>query len=125
MNESYFNGKFDNLHTAFIKRFLHPNLKDSFITKKVSDYYFSKMIPDFFYHTPLSSNYYPTIVATRVTLSFSFLILFSCFVYRRNLSKDKENTKKYPFNYFSQRWLDYERELILFEKSRRNKIILG
>jgi hypothetical protein len=125
MNESYFNGKFDNFHATAIKKLFHPNLKDAYITKKVSDYYFSKLIPDFFYHTPLSNNYYPTIVATRVTISFSFLILFSYYIYTRDLSNDKENPKKYSFNYFSRRYLEYEKELLLFEKSRKNKIILG
>jgi len=125
MNESYFNGKFDNLHGTLLKRVFHPNLKDSFITKKVSDYYFSRLIPDFFYHTPLANNYYPTIVAARVTISSTFLVLFSWYVYRKNLSQDEENPKKYNFNFFTKRYIEYERELLLFEKSRKNKIIIG
>jgi len=100
-------------------------LKDSFITKKVSDYYFSRLIPDFFYHTPLANNYYPTIVAARVTISATFLVLFSWYVYRKNLSQDEENPKKYNFNFFTKRYIEYERELLLFEKSRKNKIIIG
>ena len=124
MNESYFNGKFDNLHATFIKRIFHRNLKDSFITKKVTDFYMSKLIPDFFYHTPLSTNYYPSIVAIRVTFSFTFLVVFSCYIYRRYLSNERENPKKYGFNYFSRRYLEFEKELLLFEKSRKNKILL-
>jgi hypothetical protein len=124
MNESYLNGRLDKLHTLLINPWIRPSVKNAFIKKKLSDYYFSKLIPDFFYHAPLANNYYPTIIATRVTIPAVFFILFSFYIYRRNLHSKRDAPKKYKFNYYSKDYLEYEKELLLFEKSRKNKIIL-
>jgi hypothetical protein len=126
MNQPHFNGLLDRIHyITFFRTIPRHRVRDDFLKKKLSDFYFSKLIPDFFYHTPLSNNYYPTIFATRVTLSFSFFLIFSWIVYRKCLSQKKEHSKKYQFNFFSKKYLNYEKELILFEKSRKNKIILN
>ena len=125
MNESHFHSVIDKLHIGTIAH-MYPQhkIKDAFILKKLSDYYFSKLIPDFFYHTPLSSNYYPTIIATRVTLSLTFLFAFSYITYKKSLSQKKDKSKKYSFSLLTNKFLDYEKELLLNEK-RQRKIILN
>jgi hypothetical protein len=125
MNEAHFHSVFDKLHIGLISHMYPTNkVRDAFVLKKLSDYYFSKLIPDFFYHTPLSSNYYPTIVATRVTLSLAFLLGFSYFAYQRSLSSKKDKSKKYSFNVFTHKYLTFEKEMILNEKNSKKKIIL-
>ena len=126
MNESHFHSVVDKLHMGLISNMYPQNkVKDAFILKKLSDYYFSKLIPDFFYHTPLTSNYYPTIIATRVTLSLLFLTGCSYLVYKKSLSSHKDKSKKYSFNLYSTKYLAYERELLLSEKNSGRKIILN
>ena len=126
MNESHFHSVVDKAHIGLISH-MYPQhkIRDAFILKKLSDYYFSKLIPDFFYHTPLSKTYYPTIIATRVTLSLTFLFAFSYLVYRKSLAGQKEKSKKYSFGLFTSKYLDYEKELLLNEKSKNRKIILN
>jgi hypothetical protein len=125
MNESHFHSVIDKLHVGMIAHMYPQNkIKDAFILKKLSDYYFSKLIPDFFYHTPLSNNYYPTIIATRVTLSLTCLLAFSYIAYKKSLSSQKDKSKKYSFSLLTNKFLNYERELLLNEK-RQRKIILN
>ncbi len=126
MNDSHYHSALDKLHIGLISN-MYPKqrVRDAFILKKLSDYYFSKLIPDFFYHTPLSSNYYPTIVATRVTLSLTFLFSFSYFMYKTSLAKHKEDSKKYSFSLMSRKYLDFERETILHEKNTKKKIMIN
>lgn len=104
------------------KIFMGP---DYFIKKKVSDYHLSKLIPNFFYHTPLNNNYYPTIVAARVTLSLTFLFAFAYYRYKRSLAKDRDLSKKYPFTLVSRQFIEYEKETILNEKLSNKKIIIN
>jgi len=113
------------LHLPLISNlYCSKRVQDPYLKKKLSDYYMSRLIPDFFYHTPLSNNYYPTIIAARVTLSLSFLFLFSYYIYRNNLSSHKDETKKYSFGIFSNSYLRIEKELIMKEKLGQRKIIL-
>lgn len=124
---TYFHGKFENLHFTLLKSLnlvSNTGCKDAFLQKKVSDYFYSKLIPDFFYHAPLKTNYYPTIVVGRVTISLLFLVLAGFYSYRRNLKKDAENPKKYPFNLYSKKNLELEREFVLYERNKKNKIII-
>jgi hypothetical protein len=126
MNNSH-NTFFSKIHFLLLNNlFCSKRVQDPFLKKKLSDYYMSRiMIPDFFYHTPLSNNYYPTIVATRVTLSLTFLFLFSYLIYRSKLSNHREKSKKYSFGLFSKRFVNLEKNLLLEEKSNGRKIILN
>ena len=89
-----------------------------------SDYYVSRMLPDFFYVAPHRSSYYSTMVAARVTISTLFLMAGLALLYSRNIKPNQDNQKKYKFNFFSQRYLNYEKELILFEKYAKDKYIM-
>lgn len=125
MNDSHQNF-FSKLHFPLLSRFYSPRIvSDPFLKKKISDYYMSRLIPDFFYHTPLSNNYYPTIVATRVTLSLTFFFLFSYVVYRRRLADKSEKPKKYSFGLFTNKFIQNEKDLILNEKLSKRKIIFN
>lgn len=125
MNDSHHNF-FSKLHLPLLKTLYNPNkVQDPFIVKKLSDYYMSRLIPDFFYHTPLANNYYPTIFATRVTLSLAFFLVFSYITYRRKLSHYRDDSKKYSFGLYTKKYLDIEKEMILNEKNGKRKIILN
>ncbi len=125
MNDSH-NSGFNKLHLSLMNNLYDKNrVQDAFLRKKLSDYYATKLIPDFFYHAPLKSNYYPTMVAARVTITLGFFAVFSCFMYRRNLSKNSENTKKYSFRLFAKRDLELEKDLLMNEKLSKRKIILN
>jgi hypothetical protein len=126
MNGSHYPSLFDKMHIdAFGFMFPRQKIKDAFIRKKLSDYYFSKLIPDFFYHTPLSNNYYPTVVATRVTLSLSLLLAFSYYMYRKRVSEHKDYTKKYPFTMMTKKYILLEKETIISEKDSKRKIFIN
>ena len=112
----------------FMKKNQNNNLKhvpDAFINKKLSDYYLSKLIPNFFYHTPLNGNYYPTVIAARVTLSLTFLFTYAFYRYRKSLARDQQISKKYPFTLVSSQFIEYEKETILTEKATNKKIIIN
>lgn len=82
------------------------------------------MLPDFFYVTPHRSSYYSTMITARVTISSLFLIAGLGYLYSKNIKPNEDNQKKYKFNIFSQKYLNYEKELILFEKYAKDKYIM-
>jgi len=82
------------------------------------------MLPDFFYVTPYRSSYYSTMVAARVTISSLFLIAGLTYLYKNNIQPYEEKQKKYRFNFFTQKYLNYEKELLLFEKYSKDKYIM-
>lgn len=82
------------------------------------------MLPDFFYTIPHRSNYFSTIVAARVTISSLFLLSGLACLYYYNIAPKEDYQKKYKFNFFSQRYLNYEKELIQFEKYAKEKFIV-
>lgn len=82
------------------------------------------MLPDFFYVTPHKSNYYSTMVAARVTISSLFLLAGLAYLYYKDIKPNDDIQKKYKFNIFSKRYLNYEKELILFEKYAKDKYII-
>ena len=63
-------------------------------------------------------------ITARVTLSSLFLIAGLAYLYSKNVKPNQDNLKKYKFNFFSQRYLNYEKELILFEKYAKEKYIM-
>jgi len=81
------------------------------------------MLPDFFYVPPYRSSYYSTMVAARVTICSLFLIGGLSYLYSRNIKPNQELQKKYKFNFFTKKYLNYEKELILFEKYAKEKYI--
>jgi hypothetical protein len=122
---NYYKGLIDNFPGLLLRGLRLTNKKDPFIMKKLTDYYFSNLLPNFFYHTPLPNNYYPTIVAARITISLGFLFLFGRYIYKRRFVKTGENGKahKYGLDIYSKKFINYEKELILFEKTIKEKII--
>ena len=81
------------------------------------------MLPDFFYITTFRNNFNSTIIAARVSISSLFLLFGLISLYRRNIKPHDENQKKYKFNFFTKKYLAYEKELLLFEKYSKNKYI--
>jgi hypothetical protein len=91
---------------------------------KFSDYYISRMLPDFFYVAPHRSSYNSTMIAARVSISTLFFMVGLAHLYLRNIKPNVDHQKKYKFNLFSQRYLNYEKELIIFEKYAKDKYIM-
>ncbi len=88
----------------------------------LSDYYYSKLIPNFFVQVNYKSNYTPTIIAARVTLSTAF---FAYLLYRtlNKFADRKEKTKKYSNNIYSKYYINNEIKALKDEKTKGNKIL--
>merc|ERR1712032_692554 len=98
--------------------------KHPYILKKLSDYYLARLLPDFLYVAPYKANYYSTMVAARISIGTIFLLLGFYSTYRSYISPNKNIVKRYKFNICSERYLNYEKEMILFEKYAKDKYII-
>jgi hypothetical protein len=55
--------------------------------------------------------------------TYNNFLVFSYLVYRNRLSSHKDETKKYSFGLFSNRYVGLEKDLLLNEKLGKRKII--
>ena len=63
-------------------------------------------------------------IAARVTISTLFLLSGLAYLYCKNIKPNHDKQKKYKFNFFTQKYLNYEKELILFERYAKDKYIM-
>ena len=63
-------------------------------------------------------------VAARITIGSLFLLFGFGHTYFTYIKPNENVVKKYKFNLVTNRYLNYEKELILFEKYAKDKYII-
>jgi hypothetical protein len=63
-------------------------------------------------------------VAARVSIGAIFFLYIYYKLYSTNIVKNKDTVKRYKFMIVTKRFLNFEKELILFEKYAKDKYII-
>ena len=63
-------------------------------------------------------------VAARISIGTLFLLFGFLYIYSTNISYNKNIVKRYKFSLVTEKFLNYEKEMILFEKYTKDKYII-
>ena len=63
-------------------------------------------------------------VAARLSIGAIFLFSGFYFIYANQISDKQDTVKRYKFSLVTKRYLNYEKEILLFEKYAKDKYII-